>query len=182
MWRNGNITELLVRIEEQCRLKKQTRSLKRSIKSQGAGRRARMLVQEGALSKAAKTLVGEVATLTGEEQAAWARKLLPNCRAASGGLFVGEDDDGNDGDVDHPCRMKGIHFAVLSAPGISGTRPEHYKEALANAIRTTRTALSKSLDDVINTALRGDLPEIARWILEGRLVYLKKNLFNASAS
>ena len=72
LWRNGNLAELLVRIEEQCRLKKQTRSLKRSIKSQGAGRRARMLVQEGALSKAAKTLVGEVATLTGEEQAEWA--------------------------------------------------------------------------------------------------------------
>ena len=44
LWKDGSLVELLSRIEEQCRLKSQTRSLKRSIKSQGAGRRARMLV------------------------------------------------------------------------------------------------------------------------------------------
>ena len=91
-----------------------------------------------------------------------------------GGLVLEEESGGSDGGADQPYRMKGIHFAALSAPGLTGARPEHYKEALANPRRIIRNALFKSLDYVINTATRGDLPEAARWILESRLVYLKK--------
>ena len=70
--------------------------------------------------------------------------------------------------------MNGIRFSALSAPGPSGARPEHFKEALSNPKRQVQSALSKSIDDVVNTAIRGDLPDVARWILDSRLVYLKK--------
>ena len=61
--------------------------------------------------------------MTGEEQSTWARKLLLGSRLADGGLALEVGSGGSDGPVDQPYRMKGIHFAALSAPGPTGARP-----------------------------------------------------------
>ena len=178
LWRDGDLLQLLCRIEEQCRLKSHSKSLKWSVKSQGGARRARIFIQEGVLSKAAKTLTGDVAALSEEEQLAWARKLLPNSASLLGALFSGDSGEEEDQVGERTFCMQGIRFTALSAPGPSGARPEHFKEALANPRRQVRSALSKSIDDVVNMAMRGDLPDVARWILDSRLVYLKKKASN----
>ena len=88
LWRDGDLLQLLCRVEEQCRLKSQSKILKRSIKSQGAARRARIFIQEGVLSKAAKALTGDVAILSEDEQIIWARKLLPSSDNSAGALLA----------------------------------------------------------------------------------------------
>ena len=67
-WKSGSYEELLCRAENQSRTRC-TEILKNrpSAKQRSRARRARSLVQEGAYSKAATSLISEVAKLTGRE-------------------------------------------------------------------------------------------------------------------
>jgi len=72
-WKAGLYDELLVRAEEQCRSRCGTVPKKlRGTKNQYKTRRARMLVGEGAYSKAAASLQTDVADLEDKKQLEWA--------------------------------------------------------------------------------------------------------------
>ena len=68
MWKQGHLEQLLVHVEEQCRTRLEMRRLQKCVKSQTPVRRAKLLVEEGVFSKAAKGLTGEAATLNADEQ------------------------------------------------------------------------------------------------------------------
>ena len=178
LWRESDLSQLLNRIEEQRRAKAEKRKLQRSVKSMGSSRRARILTQEGVLSKAAKCLTSAPADLSTEDQKAWAEKLLPCSVDAQRALNVVAPalvDDGEEANLQRRVPvMKGIRFSALSAPGPSGARPEHLKEALHVPRRQIATSLLSSLSLVVEAAINGTLPDAAKWILESRLVYLQK--------
>ena len=115
-------------------MKIEKRKLQRAVKSVGSARRARMLVQEGVLSKAAKCLTSAPADLCVEQQKYWAEKFLPRSinsdRALDVFAAVMPEFDGDGVECHQRPVMKGIRFSSLSAPGPSGARPEYLKEAL----------------------------------------------------
>ena len=79
LWQEGSYVELLVRAEDQHRERTRARAALRGASTHGnLARRARMLMAEGAYSKAASSLSTEIAQLTEEEQRAWGTKLLPS--------------------------------------------------------------------------------------------------------
>ena len=178
LWRDAELAQLLCRIEEQRRVKIEKRKLQRSVKGVGSARRARILVQEGVLSKAAKCLTSAPADLTLEQQKDWAEKLLPRSadgdRALDGSTIIIPDGVQEGNDSNRRPVMKGIRFSVLSAPGPSGARPEYLKEALHTPRRQVVSQLLTSLSVVVDAATNGTLPDAARWILDSRLVYLQK--------
>ena len=67
----------------------------------------------------------------------------------------------------------------MSAAGPTGARPEHLRELLAVRRRRTANSLLASIRDFVATAVDEDLPDAARWILDSRLVYLRKKSGNA---
>ena len=70
--------------------------------------------------------------------------------------------------------LKGIHFKALSAPGPSGARPEHLRELLACPNKRVSRRLVGSLSNFVDVATRGKLIKEARFILDSRVVYLRK--------
>ena len=73
MWHNGDLAELLIRVEEQARCIAESRAPRQC----SAGDRARRLAHAGAYSKAVSSLTSSVATLTPQEEVSWAAELLP---------------------------------------------------------------------------------------------------------
>ena len=62
----------------------------------------------------------------------------------------------------------------MSAPGPSGTRPEHLRELVAQKDRRTASALTKAIGKFVHAAVCGKLPQESRWIMDSRLCYLAK--------
>ena len=124
--------ELVSRIEEQQRVLIMSRRQRRRVGGGACTARVRALAREGALSKAIAALTTEVAPLDSEEQLRWAKELLP--RAADPEQACAGHEDGLEGDPQpkqwRSC-MAGVRFGALSAPGPTGTRPEHLREVLA---------------------------------------------------
>ncbi len=82
-----------------------------------------------------------------------------------------ENTTGMDG---RPKPLEGVHFAAESGPGPSGRRPEHFRDMLRCSRRRSVNRLLRALADMENKALAGELPDIWRWILRTRLIYIKK--------
>ena len=74
--------------------------------------------------------------------------------------------------------LKGVRFKALSAPGPTGARPEHLRELLECGNKRTARALASSVSAFVDAAIRGKLVEEARFILDSRLVFLKKKRGN----
>jgi hypothetical protein len=87
--------------------------------------------------------------------------------------FVPEE---NVDDDDHVVvkSLKGVRFKALSAPGPSGARPEHLRELLDCSNKRTARVLANSVSAFVDTATHGKLVEDTRFILDSRLVFLKK--------
>lgn len=62
----------------------------------------------------------------------------------------------------------------LTAPGPSGTRPEHAKEAFAIRQKPIAWRLARAMLKVQQRANAGDLPAEVRWLTRTRLVFLEK--------
>ena len=62
----------------------------------------------------------------------------------------------------------------MSAPGPSGARPEHLREALAARSRQAANRLLSAVDSLMAVAARGGLPEELRSLTRSRLVFLNK--------
>ena len=138
---------------------------------------------EGAYSKAASSLSTEVAQLTEEEQRAWGTKLLPSSTRPAQALASPEAAPEAPADADaterQPYVLKGVRFRAMSAPGPSGARPEHLREMVAVRDRRIAAALLEALGRFADAASKGELCDASRWILESRLVFLRKKTGNA---
>ena len=172
LWEQQNIMQLLVRIEEQARCKVHKN---RVVSSSGArGRRAKYLVLEGARSKAITSLTSELVSLSAEEETQFADLLLPRSSrpdtALSSPLPISEPDENHE----IKYSLKGIHFKALSAPGPSGARPEHMRELLATRNKRVSQKLIQSIGRLVDVATKGELPDGARFLLDSRLVFLRK--------
>gem|GEM_PF-7075693 len=174
-WDAGEFEELLSRIEVQ-------RERFLSSKAPAGARRRRgdrslHLARGGARRKAVQALTSDMALLSPDEQRCWAAELLPGATAASRGPLppLPPDElpaDALDGVEDSPLR--GVRFGPLSGPGRSGARPEHLRDMLACGRRRHRNRLLKALRVTEALAEAGRLPEAWRWILQTRLVFLRK--------
>ena len=70
--------------------------------------------------------------------------------------------------------LKGVRYASLTAPGPSGTRPEHISDMLSVARRTDANKLQRALAMIYAAADSGVLPTEARWLTRTRLCWQRK--------
>ena len=164
------------RAENQCRLFSEIRKVKKKCAKHGSrARRARALVHEGAYSKAAASLHTEVAELDEQQQAEWGRKLLPPSirpETSRAPTVVREAEEAEEGLRGYA--LAGVHFRAMSAPGPSGARPEHLREFVAVRDRRIASRLTRAIGKFVDVSSSGQLCPDARWILDSRLVFLKK--------
>ena len=70
--------------------------------------------------------------------------------------------------------LKGARHAALSAPGCSGTRPEHITDLLKVPRRADSNRLLRSLAKVFAAVDAQALPDEARWMTRTRLCWQRK--------
>ena len=138
------------------------------------------MAREGAYSKAVAALTSEVAEFPAPQQVQWATELLPGAEreegteVTSGGPHAAAAVADAAGCSDRGPPLRGVRFPAMSAPGPSGTRPEHLREALSVRSRPVANRLLSALGQFIDAASSGSLPEGLRWITRSRLVFLRK--------
>ena len=71
-------------------------------------------------------------------------------------------------------RFAGVRFPSLSVAWASGSRPEHLCEALMAKRRSVTNRLLRAVADLSQAGGAGKLPTSARWLLDSRLVFLRK--------
>ena len=190
LWFGGQYVELLVRIEEQARLRVQARGLGLAqSRFKARATRAKAMAREGAYSKAVTALTSEVAALSDPQQIRWATELLPRDGGTASSetmtveqehVLAGADGMASPEDVagtirsDRGSPLRGVRFPAMSAAGPSGTRPEHLREAIAVRSRPVANRLISALGEFIDAARTGKLPPGLRWITRSRLVFLQK--------
>ena len=155
-------------------MRRDTASKKRACPKHGSrARRARALVSEGAYSKGAASLHTEVAELDEHRQLEWGEKLLPtSTRPAVARAVASEAPESEESPRGYV--LAGVHFRAMSAPGPSGARPEHLREFVAVRDRRIASRLIRAISTFVDVASTGQLCPDARWILNSRLVFLKK--------
>ena len=138
LWHDGQLEELLIRIEEQARCAAEGF---RPAPQNPAGR-ARKLARQGAFRKGVSALTSATAQLGVAEQRHWAQELLPSSTREEGGAFPKTPDRITAPAAEAPsfaqagygslrkAALGGVHFPALSAAGPSGMRPERLHEAL----------------------------------------------------
>ena len=161
-----------MRVEEQARGKVIGKRVQASAISRG--RRAKHLVFEGARSRAVMSLASELASSSGEEEKYFAELLLPRRdhpdNALSGAVLPVDDDEV----PEIQCSLKGVRFKALSAPGPTGARPEHLKELLGIKNKRISRRLVQSVSKFVDVASKGALPNNAAFLLDSRLMFLRK--------
>ena len=70
--------------------------------------------------------------------------------------------------------LGGVRFPGLTAAGPTGARPEHLRESLQCRKRAQATRLLKALARLVDLGKAGNLPDSCRWILDSKLVFLRK--------
>ena len=73
----------------------------------------------------------------------------------------------------------GVRFRAMSALGPSGARPEHLRELVAVRDRRVAAQLLGAIGRLHEVAAKGELCAAARWLLDSRLVFLRKKSGNA---
>ena len=184
LWTEGRFDQLLERIEQQFFNRSQRRRRKGTTPANRAelARKARSTVAEGAYKKALGVF-GPI-NLSTADQVLHATSLLPcssrpetACANIAGdeirsAPFLGAQSTYGTDDAEHPLR--GVRFGPLSAPGPSGARPEHIKEARMAESRPVTNKLMRSLERPEKAVLKGALPDTMGWLRRSRLMFLKK--------
>jgi len=184
LWSDGRFEELLLRAEAQSRARLEGRRAKRNGEAaRNKALRAKKLAAEGAYRKGVQGLTSSTAELTAEEQTNWANKLLPNTSRVERALSQGQG-SGEEADAARPAAstntgstgkaLDGVRFAALSASGPSGMRPEHLKDALFSRVRGAASRLRTAIAELHAVAAAGELAHCTRWLLDSRLIFLKK--------
>ena len=140
------------------------------------GKRSRAMAQGGAFRTSLQALQGRTAQLSAREQREWASKLLPDRQQGARAPVLQAEGRPQPAQESQevPKPLDGVHFARLSAPGPSGSRPEHLRDMLSCNRRRVVNRLLRALHATESMAADGSLPEAWRWILESRLVFIAK--------
>ena len=177
LWQSGKYAELLVRVEDQHRATVRRRSTRGAAAEGKRGQRARTLLREGAYSKATNSLHTDMADLDDAAQLSWGSTLLPRSTRPCAALASPEDTPEPPSLPDqHGSRaaLRGVSFRAMSGAGPSGMRPEHLREMTAVRDRRISGSLLAAIDKFVDAAISGELCDAAKWILDSRLVFLRK--------
>ena len=174
LWAGADFLQLLERVEAQGRAHRASQRASRKDEAGMRAARGRRMARGGAYRKAVQAQLVEAAAFSPEDERAWAQRLLPASErpagerheAAQPAVASPEGDDFNP--------MEGVRFAVLSAPGPSGARPEHLRDMLGCGRRRVANRLLRALHVTETMAAAGQLPDAWRWMLGSRLVYIQK--------
>ena len=135
LWEERSFETLLQRVEEQLLLKRKAGKRRKSSGPSDPserGDRARRTAAVGAYRKATTGLVSSMLSFNEQEDTRWAQELLPTSNLGS----VAHCDPQlappppalPESTWDRP--FSGLHYAALTAPGPTGTRPEHITDLL----------------------------------------------------
>ena len=134
LWEERSFEALLQRAEEQLLLKRKAgKRRKTSGPSDPSerGDRARRTAAVGAYRKATTGLVSSMLSFTEQEDTRWAQELLPTSNLGSAAHcdhHLVPPPALPESTWDRP--FSGLHYAALTAPGPTGTRPEHITDLL----------------------------------------------------
>ena len=177
MWEDGLFSELLLRAEAQAAFRLEDRQRRRGggVGDQRATR-AKALARAGAYRRAVVSLTSEVALLSVDDQRSWAASLLPRSTRPLNVLATPapESDDTARDSVSACSALVGVRFGALSAAGPSGARPEHVRDAIRSKPRAVANQLARAISLLHATAMSGRLAVHSRWILDSKLVFLRK--------
>ena len=105
----------------------------------------------------------------------WARELLPTSdlgSAAHCGPRLAPPPALPESTWDRP--FSGLHYAALTAPGPTGTRPEHITDLLNVPRRIHANKVHAALSALFCGISAGSLPPAARWLTRTRLCWQRK--------
>ena len=187
LWGAGSFEELLLRAEAQHNARNEARRSRRTGEAaRQKALRAKKLAAAGAYRKAVLGLTSATALLSADEQEHWAKKLLPRTERPEEALSrEAEGSQAADNTVPTAAggrALDGVRFAALSAPGPSGARPEHLKDAFFGRANGAASQLRKAVAEFYEVAAPGKLGDSVRWLLDSRLVFLKKKAGPAARS
>ena len=169
---------LLQRAEEQFLLKRKAgKRRKTSGPSDPSerGDRARRTAAVGAYRKATTGLVSSMLSFPEEEDKRWAQELLPISElgsAAHSDPHLAPPPALPESTWDRP--FSGLHYAALTAPGPTGTRPEHITDLLNVPRRIHANKIHAALSELFRRISAGSLPPAARWLTRTRLCWQRK--------
>ena len=130
------------------------------------------MAAEGAYAKAAAGLTSDLMHFTEEEDLKWAKELIPRTERPEGTTFYNAARENHGTDTDHTAAddteafespIKGVHYAKLTGPGPSGTRPDHIQELLATSKAHETNGLLRSLAR-IHDAIADGTPCWIKWL------------------
>ena len=178
LWEERSFETLLQRAEEQLLLKRKAGKRRKSsgpTDPSERGDRARRTAAVGAYRKATTGLVSSMLSFTEQEDTRWAQELLPTSNL---GLSAHCDPDLApppalpESTWDRP--FSGLHYAALTAPGPTGTRPEHITDLLNVPRRIHANKIHAALSALFSRISAGSLPPAARWLTRTRLCWQRK--------
>ena len=178
LWEERRFEALLQRAEEQLLLKRKTGKRHKNggpSDPTARGDRARRTATVGAYRKATTGLVSSMLSFDEQEDTRWAQELLP-----TSDLGAPAHSDPNLAPPPAPPvstwdrPFSGLHYAALTAPGPTGTRPEHITDLLNVPRRVHANKIHAALSALFCRISAGSLPPAARWLTRTRLCWQRK--------
>ena len=178
LWEERSFETLLQRAEEQLLLKRKAGKRRKSSgppDPSERGDRARRTAAVGAYRKATTGLVSSMLSFNEQEDMRWAQELLPTSNlglTAHCDPHLAPPPALPESTWDRP--FSGLHYAALTAPGPTGTRPEHITDLLNVPRRIHANKIHAALSALFCRISAGSLPPAARWLTRTRLCWQRK--------
>ena len=178
LWEERSFETLLQRAEEQLLLKRKAGKRRKSSgppDPSERGDRARRTAAVGAYRKATTGLVSSMLSFSEQEDMRWAQELLPTSNlglTAHCDPHLAPPPALPESTWDRP--FSGLHYAALTAPGPTGTRPEHITDLLNVPRRIHANKIHAALSALFCRISAGSLPPAARWLTRTRLCWQRK--------
>ena len=190
MWQFGQISALLVRIEQQAIVfnNQRNRGCKRTSKDQekatqnsDTGHTIRVAA-EGAYRKAVVGLTSDLMRFGADEDRAWADELIPCSQRGFATFTPAPDSAMADQDrtpfaedrSQYASPLKGVRFSKMTGPGPTARCPEHFQDFLKCQRRREVNLFLLSLGRLHAAMASGTLPDEGRWLTRTRLCWQKK--------
>ena len=166
LWEEQSFETLLQRAEEQLLLKRKAGKRRKSngpSDPSERGDRARRTAAVGAYRKATTGLVSSMLSFNEQEDMRWAQELLPTSNlgpSAHCDPHLAPPPALPESTWDRP--FSGLHYAALTAPGPTGTRPEHITVLLNVSRRIHANKIHAALSALFCRISAGALPPAAK--------------------
>ena len=167
LWEERSFETLLQRAEEQLLLKPKAGKRRKSSGPTDPSERGDR--------KATTGLVSSMLSFNEQEDMRWAQELLPTSNlglSAHCDPHLAPPPAVPESTWDRP--FSGLHYAALTAPGPTGTRPEHITDLLNVPRRIHANKIHAALSALFCRISAGSLPPAARWLTRTRLCWQRK--------